>query len=87
MKEEGTEGMIDIKLQEWRSSLPQEEMKMRKSGPLHVSGGTRERSQEQMASYLGNVCVMTKMCGQAESDCRRNRAASREAAEARGDNL
>ena len=33
------------------------------------------------------VCVMTEMCGQAESDCRRNRAASREAAEARGDTL
>lgn len=78
IKEEGTEGMMDIELQEWRSSLPQEEMKMRKSGPLHVSRGTRERSQGQMASYSGNVCVMTEMCGQAESDCRRNRAASRE---------
>lgn len=87
MKEEGTEGMMDIELQEWRSSLPQEEMKMRKSGPVHVSGGTRERSQGQTASYSGSVCVMTEMCGQAESDCRRNRAASREAAEARGDTL
>ena len=87
MKEEGTEGMMDIELQEWRSSLPQEEMKMRKSGPGHMSGGTREQSQGQTASYSGSVCVMTEMCGQAESDGRRNREASREAAEARGDTL
>ena len=44
MKEEGTEGMMDIELQEWRSSLPQEEMKMRNM-PQKASGCWQRKTQ------------------------------------------
>ena len=80
---------MDIQQEEWRSSLPQvetEDEKVRTSPPSWraaqraIAGVDRNRHAE-------NVCLTTVKCGQDELDCRRNRAANREAAEARGDEL